>query len=207
MLPDFASYKGLPVEYGRMEPTRSDPSVQQQFGMIVGVANAGSVNALSTLNLRGERSVTCKAKCDAAPATGPLPKTCPAACEDFRQQPDALERAAELDTQYGTQPDLEAMPMYCVPFSFKDVFDTVGHAFDWRRRCGLCDGRGRSRTRRSSSELRAKGAIIYAKANLSEYNGGGGNPGGDAKLTTHELRRRLTHDLGRHCLQSLRHGP
>ena len=34
------------------------------------------------------------------------------------------------------------------------------------------------RTRRPSPSLRAKGAIIYAKANLSEYNAGGGNPGG-----------------------------
>ena len=31
-------------------------------------------------------------------------------------------------------------------------------------------------------QLRAKGAIIYAKANLAEYNGGSGNPGGAAKV-------------------------
>ena len=37
------------------------------------------------------------------------------------------------------------------------------------------------------SELRAKGAIIYAKANLSEYNGGSGNPGGSAKATKREF--------------------
>src|SRR3546814_3193452 len=47
-------------------------------------------------------------------STGPLPKGAPAACEEFRKQPDALERAAELDAKYGTQPDLAAMPMYCV---------------------------------------------------------------------------------------------
>ena len=45
-------------------------------------------------------------------------------CEEFRRQPDALERAEELDRQYGRNPDLAAMPMYCVPFSFKDPFDT-----------------------------------------------------------------------------------
>ena len=39
-------------------------------------------------------------------------------------QPDALERAAELDATYGREPDLEAMPMYGVVFSFKDPFDT-----------------------------------------------------------------------------------
>ena len=107
VLPNFSEYKGLPVEYGRMEPTRSDPSAQQQYGMLVGMSNAGQVNALSTLNLRGERSVSCKAKCDLHPSKGALPKSCPAACDAFRKQPDALERAAELDAQFGRNPDLD----------------------------------------------------------------------------------------------------
>src|SRR5262245_48219484 len=34
-LPDLDKYEGPPLEYGRMEWTVSDPSVQQQFGMIV----------------------------------------------------------------------------------------------------------------------------------------------------------------------------
>jgi amidase len=42
----------------------------------------------------------------------------------FRHYPDALERAAELDAEYGRNPDLEKMPMYGVAFSFKDPFDT-----------------------------------------------------------------------------------
>ena len=42
-----------PLEYGRMQATASDPTVQQQFGMIVGIPNAGQVNALATLNIRG----------------------------------------------------------------------------------------------------------------------------------------------------------
>jgi hypothetical protein len=33
-------------DYGRMEPTASDPSVYQQYGMVVGIPNAGQVNAL-----------------------------------------------------------------------------------------------------------------------------------------------------------------
>ena len=41
------------------------------------------------------------ASCDAAPSSGPLPASCPKACDLFRQQPDALERAAELDAKYG----------------------------------------------------------------------------------------------------------
>lgn len=177
ILPDLDQYQGLPIDFGRMEPTRSDPGVQQQFGMVVGMEGAGQVNALSTLNLRGERSVTCSAECDMNPADGSLPAHCPAVCESFRQQPDALERAAELDATYGRNPDLDAMPMYCAVMSFKDVFDTT----DMRSTGGADVSYAMDAAPTDSTvvaRLREKGAIIYAKANLSEYNGGGGNPGG-----------------------------
>ena len=124
ILPDLDHYKGPPIEYGRMESTASDPSVKQQFGMVVGIPNAGQVNSLGTLNIRGERSVVCRGDYDLHPSKGPLPKGAPPICEYFRQQPDALERAAELDAQYGRSADLEKMPMYGVVFSFKDPFDT-----------------------------------------------------------------------------------
>src|SRR6185295_11678345 len=119
LLPDLASYQGPPLESGRMEPTASDPAVQQQFGMIVGIPNGTQVNALGTLNIRGERSVTCRGDFDLHPSKGPLPPNAPPACEFFRHQPDALERAAELDATYGRDPDLAVMPMYGVVFSFK----------------------------------------------------------------------------------------
>ena len=179
ILPDFDDYRGLPVEFGRMEPTRSDPAVQQQYGMVVGMEDAGQLNALSTLNLRGERSVTCQAECDAHPSDGALPAHCPAACAAFRRQPDALERAAELDALYGRNPDLDRMPMYCAAISFKDVFDTT----DMRSTSGADTAYAMDAAPRDSTvvaELRAKGAIVYGKANLSEYNAGGGNPGGAA---------------------------
>ena len=73
VLPNLEQYVGPPIEFGRMEPTSSDPSVQQQFGMTIGIPNAGQVNALGTINIRGERSVTCKGDFDKAPSTGPLP--------------------------------------------------------------------------------------------------------------------------------------
>src|SRR5262245_15288669 len=57
LLPDLDKYQGPPLEYGRMEPTASDPSVAQQYGMITGKPAAGQLNALATLNIRGERSV------------------------------------------------------------------------------------------------------------------------------------------------------
>ena len=177
VFPALDKYKGKPLEYGRMEPTASDPSVEQQYGMIVGIPNAGQVNALATLNIRGERSVTCRGDFDRHPSKGPLPAGAPPACEIFRHYPDALERAAELDATYGRNPDLEAMPMYGVVFSFKDPFDTK----DMRSTSGgdaAYDIDFPARDHVLVEQLRAKGAIIYAKAVSTEYNGRAGDPGG-----------------------------
>jgi amidase len=180
ILPDMDKYTGPPIEYGRMEPTASDPSVQQQFGMIVGIHNAGQVNSLGTLNIRGERSVTCRGDYDLHPSKGALPKGAPPICEFFRHQPDALERAAELDAQYGRNPDLEKMPMYGVVFSFKDPFDTK----DMRSTGGgdaAYDFDFPARDHKLVEQLRNKGAIIFAKAINTEYNGRAGDPGGRHK--------------------------
>ncbi|NOT26523.1 MAG: amidase [Acidobacteria bacterium] len=183
VFPDFDQYVGPPIELGRMEPTASDPSVSQQFGMIVGVPNAGQLAALATINIRGERSVTCKGAFDAAPSTGPLPTGAPAVCEELRKQPDALERAIELDERYGNAPDLAAMPMYCIPFTFKDSFDTRD-----MRTTGGGDARYDidvpARDFTLVEQLRAKGAIIYAKAVPDEYNARAGNPGGPNRAAT-----------------------
>src|ERR1700742_18224 len=177
ILPDLDKYKGLPVEYGRMEPTASKPDVHQQYGMIVGIPNAGQVNGIGTLNIRGERSVTCWGEFDKHPSLGPLPKAAPPVCEMFRQQPDALERAAELDKQFGKNPDLDKMPMYGVVFSFKDPFDTKD-----MRSTGAGDARYDidfpARDHVLVEQLRNKGAIIFAKAVNTEYNGRAGDPGG-----------------------------
>src|SRR5262245_42509617 len=85
LLPDSASYAGKPIELGHMEASQSDPNVNLQFGMLVGIPGSHQVNALSTLNIRGERSVTCKGAYDAHPSTGPLPAGAPEVCEEFRK--------------------------------------------------------------------------------------------------------------------------
>src|SRR5215831_11734033 len=177
LFPDLERYDGPPLEYGRMEPTASDPSVQQQYGMIAGIPSSGQVNALATLNIRGERSVTCRGDFDRHPSQGPLPPGAPPICEMFRHYPDALERAAELDATYGRNPDLEAMPMYGVVFSFKDPFDTK----DMRTTAGgdaAYDIDVPARDHILVERLREKGAIIFAKAVCTENNGRAGNPGG-----------------------------
>ena len=174
IFPDFDKYAGPPMEFGRMEPTISDPSVQQQFGMRVGIPNAGQLNALETLNIRGERSVTCKGSFDKAPSDGPLPAGAPAACEEFRKMPDALERAAELDKQYGRNPDLAKLPMYCVVMSLKNWYDakdmraTGGNDINYAMDVPKVDSP-------DIADLREKGAIIYAVATAKATGVGGGN--------------------------------
>jgi amidase len=177
IFPDLDRYQGPPIEFGRMEAAASDPTVEQQYGMIVGKADAGQLNALATLNIRGERSVTCKGEFDRHPSAGPLPPGAPPVCDEFRHLPDALERAAELDTSYGSNPDLAAMPMYGVVFSFKDPFDTK----DMRTTAGgdaAYDIDFPAKDHILVEQLRNKGAIVFAKAVCTEYNGRAGNPGG-----------------------------
>ena len=190
IFPDLDKYQGPPLEFGRMEATASDPSVQQQYGMLAGIPNGGQLNALATLNIRGERSVTCRGEFDRHPSQGPLPSGAPPVCEQFRQLPDALERAAELDARYGRNPDLDEMPMYGVVFSFKDPFDTK----DMRTTAGgdaAYDIDFPARDHVLVEQLRNKGAIIFAKAVCTEYNGRAGNPGG-----RHEPEKVLPSTLG-----------
>jgi amidase len=190
LLPELERYKGPPLEFGRMEPTASDPEVAQQFGMIVGKPDGGQLNALATLNLRGERSVTCHGDFDRHPSEGPLPSGAPPVCELFRRFPDALEQAAELDRTYGRNPPLDVMPLYGVVFSFKDPFDTK----DMRTTGGgdaAYDIDFPARDHVLVDQLRRKGAIIFAKAVNTEYNGRAGNPGG-----RHEPRQVLPSVLG-----------
>jgi Asp-tRNA(Asn)/Glu-tRNA(Gln) amidotransferase A subunit family amidase len=186
IFPDLDQYRGKPLDFGRMEPTVSDPTVMAQAGMRVGIPDAGQLNALATFNIRGERSVTCKGPFDARPSTGPLPPGAPAVCEEFRKQPDALERAAELDAQYGPNPDLAALPMYCVVAAFKDPFDTK----DMRTTANSDVAFGMDVPPFDSTivaRLRAKGAIIYAKSNAHEFNAGPGDPGGKAQSRTNAV--------------------
>src|SRR5690242_15605174 len=180
IFPDLDKYEGPPLEFGRMEATASDPDVQQQYGMIAGKPDAGQLNALATLNIRGERSVTCKGEFDRHPSQGPLPPGAPPVCDEFRHLPDALETAAALDARYGRNPPLDELPMYGVVFSFKDPFDTK----DMRTTAGgdaAYDIDFPARDHILVERLREKGAIIFAKAVCTEYNGRAGNPGGRHK--------------------------
>jgi amidase len=166
VFPNLDQYAGLPIEFGSMYSSISDPTVQLQYGLRVGIPEAGQLDALETLNIRGERSVTCKGDFDRAVSAGPLPANAPAVCEEFRKQPDALERAAELDKEYGRNPDLKKMPMYCAVFTLKDWFD----AKDMRGTGGNDVNFAMDVPKEDSPDigtLREKGAIIYAVASAN----------------------------------------
>jgi amidase len=166
VFPDLDQYEGLPLELGRMITSASDPSVQLQYGWRVGIPEAGQLDALETLNIRGERSITCKGDFDRKPSDGPLPAGAPAPCEEFRKLPDALERAAELDKEYGRNPDLKKLPLYCAVFSLKDWYD----AKDMRATGGNDVNFAMDAPKKDSPDiaaLREKGAIIYAVSTAS----------------------------------------
>jgi Asp-tRNA(Asn)/Glu-tRNA(Gln) amidotransferase A subunit family amidase len=181
MLPNLDQYVGPPIDLGRMQASAAEPSIVEQIGIVTGIPQAGQVNALETLNIRGERSITCRGDYDKLPSAGDLPAGAPAACEAFRQQPDALERATELDAQYGSQPDLKRLPMYCVTFSVKNWYDAKdmhssgGNDVDFAMDAPPADSTLVAR-------LRAKGAIIYAKSIASQVGNTGSGPATATKL-------------------------
>ncbi|MGH9563068.1 MAG: amidase family protein, partial [Terracidiphilus sp.] len=166
VFPDLDQYQGLPLELGRMITSASDPTVQIQYGWRVGIPDAGQLDALETLNIRGERSITCKGDFDRAPSDGPLPPGAPAPCEEFRKQPDALELAAEMDKKYGRNPDLKKYPLYCSVFELKnwydakDMRDTGGNDVNFAMDVAPRDSP-------DTAALREKGAIIYAISTAS----------------------------------------
>jgi len=128
-----------------------DPASGKQLGDVTPVANAGKVNALITLNLRGKRSETDKA--DSNPA-----------------MPDALEAAAQLDAEFAVTGKLKG-PLHGIPFAIKDQFDTA----DMRSTSGAVARYANDRPPRDATvvaRLRAAGAIILAKSNLGEYASG-----------------------------------
>ena len=177
LLPDLSEYRGPSLEFGRMEPTASAPWVSQQFGMVAGIPQGDQLNALSTLNIRGERSVTCWGDFDRHPDDGPLPPDAPAVCEILRRLPDALEQAAALDAEFGRDPDLKRFPLHGVVVSLKDTFDTR----DMRSTGGAdaaYDVDVPARDHIVVERLRDAGAIVFAKDVCTEYNGRAGDPGG-----------------------------
>ena len=150
--------------------------------MVVGIPNAGQVNALETLNIRGERSVTCKGDVRRPPvdrpAAGQLPRRRARRSGNSRTRSSAPR---SWTRKYGSNPDLKSMPLYCVAMSFKDVYD----AKDMRSTGGADVNYAMDAPPQDSTIVAAaarQGRHHLRQGELSEYNGGSGNPGGDAKV-------------------------
>jgi amidase len=128
-----------------------DPATGFQLGDIEPVENAGQINALMTINLRGKRSKTDSADSDPA-------------------MPDALEVARQLDAEFARTGRLKG-PLHGIPFAIKDQFDT----FDMRTTSGAAANYANDRPPRDAevvARLRQAGAIILAKSNMGEYASG-----------------------------------
>ena len=130
------------------------------LGPVTTMANAGQINALSTLNLRPAARE--RWGFDARKARSMTDRADSAA-----DMPDALETAAEQDRAFARTGRL-AGPLHGVVIAIKDQYDTK----DMRTTSGGDVQYANDRPPDDATfvaKLRAAGAIIVAKANLAEY--------------------------------------
>ena len=128
-----------------------DPATGLQLGTIEPIENAGQINAVTTINIRGKRTKTDSADNDP-------------------NMPDALEVAKSLD-EYFAKTGRFVGPLHGIPLAVKDQFDT----FDMRTTSGAAAPYANDRPPKDAevvARLRKAGAIILAKANLGEYASG-----------------------------------
>jgi amidase len=145
-----------------------DPATGLQLGEIAPIPNAGQVNALMTLNIRGRRS-----------------KTDPT--DNDPKMPDALDVARALDADFARTGTLSG-PLHGVPFAIKDQFDT----FDMRSTSGAAARYANDRPPADAevvARLRKAGAIILAKANMGEYAAGDRSTQGGTTCNPYDTSR------------------
>lgn len=136
---------------GRCADGAVDRATGLQLGEVTPKRNAGHLNAIITVNRRGQRSQTDRT--DANPA-----------------MPDALETARALDAELARTGKLSG-PLHGIPFIVKDQFDT----FDMRTTAGAAADYANDRPPRDAevvARLRKAGAIILGKGNMGEYASG-----------------------------------
>jgi amidase len=133
------------------------------LGKVTTIAQAGQINALSTLNLRpaarkqwGFDDRKARSLTDAIDADASMPD----ALETARQQDEQLRRTGTL-----------AGPLHGMVLAIKDQFDTR----DMRTTSGADADYANDRPPRDATfvqRLRAAGAILLGKANMGEYASG-----------------------------------
>jgi amidase len=153
---------------GRCVDGAADPATGLQLGGIVPKQKAGKLNAVITVNRRGQRSLT--GRNDADPA-----------------MPDALETARALDAEFARTGNLSG-PLHGIPFIVKDQFDT----FDMRTTAGAAADYANDRPPRDAevvARLRKAGAIILGKGNMGEYASGDRSTFGGATCNPYDTSR------------------
>ena len=133
------------------------------LGKVTPIANAGQVNALSTLNLRP--ATRKKLGFDDRKARSMTDKV-----DADPNMPDALEVAIAQDKQFAATGKLVG-PLHGVVIAIKDQYDT----FDMRTTSGADAFYANDRPPHDSTfatKLRAAGAIVIGKANMGEYAAG-----------------------------------
>jgi amidase len=160
--------KRIDAYNGKCVAGATDPGSGLQLGDITPIPNAGQVNALMTLNLRGKRSST-----DTVDNNPGLP--------------DALETARALDQQFARTGKL-AGPLHGIPFAIKDQFDTR----DMRTTDGSMADFANDRPETDAevvARLRKAGAIILGKANMGEYASGDRSTRGGTSCNPYDTTR------------------
>jgi Asp-tRNA(Asn)/Glu-tRNA(Gln) amidotransferase A subunit family amidase len=130
------------------------------LGRVVPTARAGQLNALSTLNLRPEGR-------RAWGFDDRKARSMTASVDNDPRMPDALEVAAAQDRHLAETGQLVG-PLHGVVVAVKDQYDT----FDMRSTSGGDAAYANDRPPDDATvvaRLRERGAIILAKANMSEY--------------------------------------
>lgn len=160
--------KRIEAYNGRCVAGAIDPATGLQLGEITPKPKAGQLNAIITVNRRGQRSRTDRT--DANPA-----------------MPDALEVARALDAEFARTGKLSG-PLHGIPFIVKDQFDT----FDMRTTAGAAADYANDRPPRDAevvARLRKAGAIILGKGNMGEYASGDRSTFGGVTCNPYETSR------------------
>ena len=206
VFPDLIRYKGLPLDYGRMEADRLRSERHAPDGHEGRDAERGPAQRARNAQhpRRAIGHVQGRVRC------APLDRSAAAGCPaGVRSLPPAAGRAgAGRRARRAVRRAIPtSTPCRCTASPSPSRIPTTP------RTCG------RRRTATSNfamdvppvdstiaARLRAKGAIIYAKSVAAEFNGGPGNPGGPATAQDEPGGRRATDErLERSGLQSLRH--
>jgi Asp-tRNA(Asn)/Glu-tRNA(Gln) amidotransferase A subunit family amidase len=150
------------------------------LGVIATIPHAGQINALMTLNLRPATRL--------AQGFGPRKaRSMTDLVDNDPAMPDAFEVAQAQDAYFAQTGKLIG-PLHGVVMAIKDAYDT----FDMRTTSGADAFWGNDRPPTDAfhvKRLRAAGAIILAKANMGEYQGGGRSSFGGTNCNVYDTER------------------